>query len=115
MAAMTWRCRFVTFMRRDGLLPGVAEGIAEGDHYRGQSLWRAEEPPANLATLHETVKTAVTGVKGKFIDIGQPLQGKPELVVEDKVHPNDAGAKAIADATYAALTKTPATRSLIQD
>lgn len=46
-----------------------------------------------------------TGVH--VIDLYQPLSGKPELF-PDKVHPNTAGAKVIAETIFAAITgKTP--------
>lgn len=44
-------------------------------------------------------KTAV-----KFINLHQPLLGKPELA-PDKVHPNEAGAKLIAATVAAAITE----------
>jgi len=71
-------------------------------------LWGPTPQPRDLPALTTTVKAAVTGVAGTYLDIGQPLKGRPDLVIEDKVHPNDAGAKVIADATAAALLKSPA-------
>lgn len=75
-------------------------------------LWGASAIPKALPQLHDTVQSAVEGVGGTFIDIGQPLVEHPELVVEDKVHPNDAGAGVIAKLTNAELEKSPAAPAL---
>lgn len=42
------------------------------------------------------VKAAVEAVNGTFVDIGQPVMGKPELLSKDKVTPNFQGHLAIA-------------------
>lgn len=68
-------------------------------------VWDATEPPAELAEIAESVRQAVTAVGGSYVDIGQPLAGHPELLSEDKVHPNDAGHEALAVAAQAALRK----------
>lgn len=71
-------------------------------------LWGPTPTPRNLPSLVTAVEAAVTSVGGTFLDIGQPLTDRPDLVVEDMVHPNDAGAQVIADATAAAILTSPA-------
>lgn len=51
--------------------------------------------PARLKAVRADVKQAVEAVDGLYVDIGQPLNGKPELVAKDGVHPNDQGHAAI--------------------
>lgn len=59
-------------------------------------LWGATKPPAYLATLAQTVQQAVTGVGGRYIDLGQPLFEHSEWMTADNVHPKAAGYRAIA-------------------
>jgi len=49
------------------------------------------------------IKEAAEATKAKIIDLHAPFEGKPELV-PDKVHPNAAGAKLIAETVKAAIT-----------
>lgn len=66
-------------------------------------LWDASAPPAPLAAIAADVKAAAMSIGGTYLDIGQPLQGHPELLSGDGVHPNDAGHAAIAWAVQAKL------------
>lgn len=69
-------------------------------------VWDASTPPVELAAVAEDVRTAVEAVGGTYVDIGQPLKSHPNLLIDDAVHPNDAGHKALADATVTAILKT---------
>ncbi len=53
--------------------------------------------PEGLARIRSEVEESVEAVGGVYLDIGQPLAGKPELVRDDGVHPNGRGHKAIAE------------------
>lgn len=75
-------------------------------------VWDASAPPAELAQVAGTVKASAEGIGGTYLDIGQPLAGKPQLIIGDKVHPNDKGAAALADATIAAFLKSKAAVTL---
>lgn len=66
-------------------------------------LWDSTEPPANLQTIASTVEAAASRVNAHYVDLGQPLQGHPEMITSDGVHPNDAGYAAIAQAVSAKL------------
>lgn len=66
-------------------------------------LWDDDPAPASLANIVTAVQAGVEAVGGTYIDIGQPLKGHPEMVIDDGVHPNDAGHAAIAAAVKDAL------------
>jgi lysophospholipase L1-like esterase len=61
--------------------------------------------PRAFERLASTIEDAVTTVGGEYLDLGQPLEGRPELISDDDVHPNDDGYAAIAD-TLAPLLPT---------
>ncbi len=64
-------------------------------------LWDFTSPPEQLNELRSVVKDEVG--QDNFLDIGQPLRGRPDLVADDDVHPSDNGHLAIADAIEASL------------
>lgn len=70
-------------------------------------LWHTPRAPEQITLMGEAVRAAVTSVGGYYLDIGQPLEGKPELVAKDKVHPNDEGYDVIAKLTTAEAEKIP--------
>lgn len=72
-------------------------------------LWDDALTPPALVTIGTQVNTAVTAVKGTYLDIGQPLLKAPTLVAADGINANDAGQKAIATAVQAALAKVGTT------
>jgi acyl-CoA thioesterase-1 len=55
------------------------------------ALWGASTPPAQLSAIDRQVEAAVRFAHGSFVAIGQPLQGHPELMQSDGVHPTTAG------------------------
>jgi len=61
-------------------------------------FWDADVPPDRLATMASEIATAVRGVNGVYLDIGDPLLGHPEYISADGVHPNNAGYAALAAA-----------------
>jgi lysophospholipase L1-like esterase len=67
-------------------------------------IWDDNPTPPQIEAMRAVVRQAVTAVGGRFIDLGEPLLGRPDLVASDGVHPNDAGNKAIAAAFEAAYS-----------
>jgi len=61
-------------------------------------IWDDDPTPPEIATMGQVVRQAVTTVGGIYVDLGEPLLGRPDLVASDGVHPNDAGNAAIAAA-----------------
>lgn len=68
-------------------------------------IWDSEPAPAAIPAMAGMVRTSVEAVGGTFIDLGQPLEGKADLITADGVHPNNAGYEALADAMRGALTE----------
>jgi len=71
-------------------------------------VWDAGTPPKGVDLVATSAKAAVERVGGAYLDIGQPLAGHPEFIIADKIHPNDSGAAALAEATKVALRQSPA-------
>ena len=86
-----------------GFYKGLRAALPDTKIVALSPLWDAGTPPASLSGIASEVKAAVESVGGAYLDIGQPLQGRPELMSADKVHPNDAGHAAIAKAVRAKL------------
>jgi len=62
-----------------------------------------DAPPAQLATVTTVVRAAAGGAGAVFLETGQPLEGEPDLIVDDGVHPNSDGYRALAAAVAEAL------------
>ena len=67
------------------------------------TVWSDTSPPAQLAEVNSQMQTAVTAVGGRYVDIGQPLGGHPEFLLNDGVHPTSAGQGALAVAIRTAI------------
>ena len=62
-----------------------------------------DPPPSDPAEFTQAIQTAALNHDVTFLDAGQPLFGRPDLVAEDGLHPNAAGYQAIAAAVAAVL------------
>lgn len=58
---------------------------------------------AELATIRSDVEESVKAVGGLYLDIGQPLVGKSDLMVKDGEQPNSRGHAALAQALLTGL------------
>lgn len=83
------------------LFSKLRAGLPDAKIIATSPIWAAEAPPARAEELRESVRVAVTDAGGTFVDLGQPFLGRPELITDDNVHPNDAGHKVLADAVTA--------------
>jgi acyl-CoA thioesterase-1 len=68
------------------------------------TVWGDTEPPAQLADVDAQVKHAVNQVGGIWLDIGQALAARPDLMQADDVHPTAAGQLVLDNAILAAYT-----------
>jgi acyl-CoA thioesterase-1 len=75
-------------------------------------LWDDDPAPSWMAGSIAAVRDAATATGASFVDLGQPIEGHPDYVIYDSVHPDDEGYRAIADAFLAAWPSTPAGAAL---
>jgi acyl-CoA thioesterase I len=73
------------------------------------ALWGTTEMPAQVPVVSETVRSAVLGVGGSWVDLGQPLSADPSIVLADQVHPTVEGQQRLA-----ALIETGLSKQLIR-
>lgn len=60
------------------------------------TIWNDDaEVPDDTALTSDALRDAVGAVGGTFLDVGQPLQGHPEWMQDDDVHPTERGQRAI--------------------
>lgn len=69
-------------------------------------MWDARATPSWFAEGADAVRTATIENGATYLDLGQPLSGRPELITDDNVHPNDDGHAAIAGAFAEAWART---------
>lgn len=62
-----------------------------------------DAPPTELGAAAAAIQAAALQNKVVYLDTGQPLQGRPDLISEDGVHPNADGYRALAAAVQTAL------------
>jgi acyl-CoA thioesterase-1 len=65
--------------------------------YATSPLGDDDPAPRSLASMGAAIEAAVTKAGGQYLDLGQPLTGRPELITGDGVHPNDDGYALIAN------------------
>lgn len=70
-------------------------------------VWDATDAPEEIDQIREAVRAAAEANGAQYLDIGQPLAGKPGLLAADRVHPNNEGHAALADAVRIALDQAP--------
>ncbi|QKS15673.1 SGNH/GDSL hydrolase family protein [Curtobacterium sp. Csp2] len=84
----------------------LREALPNAKLYVTSPIWDDDDPAAALAGIQTAVRAAATATGATYIDIGEPLTGRADLLIDDSIHPNDAGHAAIADAIQAALPKS---------
>lgn len=65
-------------------------------------IWDDDVAPANMEQIKSIVRTVSDSKAAVFVDIGEPLAGRPDLIV-DGVHPNQQGYELIAQAILAVI------------
>ncbi|GGK91887.1 lysophospholipase L1-like esterase [Curtobacterium luteum] len=69
------------------------------------AVWDQDAPPAQLGTISTVLRTAVTGIGGAWLDLGQPFRGHPAWMQSDDVHPTARGQRALLAAVTGALRR----------
>lgn len=69
------------------------------------AIWNQNDPPPQLDQMGTDLKAAVSAVGGTYLDIGNPLKDRPDLMQGGDVHPTAAGQLVIAAAVQSALSK----------
>jgi len=82
---------------------GLRGGLPKADIIALSPFWKAAALPPALEEVASQVKASVESVGGRYVNISNPLEGHPELLDADGVHPNTAGHELIAKAVKAAL------------
>lgn len=60
-------------------------------------IWDDPPPPRGLLELSDIVEREAARISAEFLDLGDPLEGRPELIAADGLHPNEAGLRLIAE------------------
>ncbi|KQP56824.1 hypothetical protein ASF51_02675 [Agreia sp. Leaf283] len=72
------------------------------------AFWGADAPPPELAALDSDLEYASASIGAHYLDIGQPLAGRPQLMQFDGVHPTARGLVVLAAAIAAAIREDTA-------
>lgn len=68
------------------------------------TIWNDDATvPASVTASSDALRSAVVAVGGTFVDVGQPLQGHPDLMQSDDVHPTTVGQQLIAQTVLSRL------------
>ncbi|TQL56135.1 SGNH/GDSL hydrolase family protein [Subtercola boreus] len=65
------------------------------------AFWGDESPPDELQEATDDIHSAADAIGATFVDIGQPLAGRPDLMQDDDVHPTAAGQELLAQSIEA--------------
>ena len=86
-------------------------GLPNAAIYGLSPLWDDDPVPSGIGVMRTVVQAAVTNVGGRYLNMGDPFLGQPELLVADGVHPNDAGMDLLKNLVMSFLTLPPRTRT----
>lgn len=65
-------------------------------------LWDDDPIPPAVQATADDIREAALASGARYLELGQPLEGRVDFIDGDGVHPNDAGYRAIADSFLAA-------------
>ncbi|MFU8945385.1 SGNH/GDSL hydrolase family protein [Mycetocola zhadangensis] len=78
-------------------------GLPEAQIIAIGPIWGDSAPPARLAEIASEVRVAVEATGGSFLDVGQPLEGRPDVIADDGVSPTDEGHALLLEAIRTAI------------
>jgi lysophospholipase L1-like esterase len=85
---------------------GLRQRLPDAQIIAIQPMWDASHYPEFLVEYGKVIKKEVQAVDGEYLKIGSPLEGRPNLVQDDGVHPTDDGQKLLAAAVNESLTRS---------
>jgi lysophospholipase L1-like esterase len=62
------------------------------------AIWGDQEPPPELGEINEAVHSAAAAEGASWVDVGEPLSGRFDLMQFDDTHPTAAGQRVLATA-----------------
>lgn len=73
------------------------------------TVWGDTSVPDQISSIDADVRRAIAAIGGSYVNIGQPLSGRSDLMQPDDVHPTAAGQFALAsDIDHTIATQKPA-------
>lgn len=88
------------------LFARLAEDVPDAEVIVISPWWDDDAAPTTFDEAVDAIRVAAQTAGVRYLDTGQPLSGRAELLSPDGVHPNDDGHAALADAVLTAL-RTP--------
>ena len=79
------------------LFTGLREALPKARIVVISPLWRASEYPDSLTRMSRVLRRNAAAAGVEWIEVGNPLEGKPQLFTADGVHPTAAGYRVLAD------------------
>jgi acyl-CoA thioesterase-1 len=76
----------------------LREGLPEARIIAVQPMWDASQYPRFLIGYSTLIQRAVESIGGQYLEIGTPLEGRPDLIQPDGVHPTKEGQTVLAEA-----------------
>ena len=76
----------------------LREGLPEARIIAVRPMWDASRYPGFLVAYGTVIQHAVEGIGGQYLDIGMPLEGRPDLIQPDGVHPTREGQAVLGEA-----------------
>lgn len=84
-------------------LTALRKALPDAEIFVVNPWWDLRPVPDSLAAQTSAVKAAATDAEVTYLDTGQPLVDKPQLMVADGTNPNDAGHAVLAQAVTQAM------------
>ncbi|GGB66297.1 hypothetical protein N798_12465 [Knoellia flava TL1] len=88
-------------------LAALEKELPDADIYVVNPWWDLRPQPESLKTVTDAVIAAAKSSGVTYLDTGQPLVGKPDLMVASGTNPNDTGHRTLADAVLKAIEAAP--------
>jgi acyl-CoA thioesterase-1 len=92
--------------RTNHFFSSLRESFPHSALYVISPIWDDDPPPPELNQVQRDIRDAAEAVGAVYLDIGEPLEGRPSYISEDGIHPNKDGYAAIAGAVETCLRRS---------